>query len=468
MAEYSERAWYRTYRPMNMDTYIGDRIKRTVEQRFTNEKDKPNVILIHGTRGCGKTTFARIISKYYQCESPINGKPCEHCLTCETINSTLFNGEAGVECPGVLEVDATTANGKEAIQNIMNDAIEPPIDTKYKILILDECHMITTQAQNSILKVIEDIPPHLVVIFATTDVDKVLSTVISRCQVRLEVTKPSIDEMANRLLEICKAENVTTSMEALRLIAKQGGRVPRECINLLENVAKTYNKEVTLNNVVEAVDATSSDLYIDFFKAANTSLLEILKFNKTLEKKDIDITKFLSGLMRFSLDSMYIKHGLGIEGYSPDYVKRVRELYSMYKSADFDMLLQVLERASNTLSNDAAKNEVILTTTALRIGKINLLASGLAGEQNSAYQENKESLLTYSKTFGSSHADIAEFKKEITTDYLNESFRGLKEVQGAREKLLEGFPGDTQDDTVQDTSAGFISQDEILKLMNED
>ena len=297
MSEVNNTAWYRKYRPKTMDDYLGESIRQIVKNRFTREDARPSVMMIYGTRGCGKTTFARIISKYYLCENPKeDGRPCEECDVCLSINETLINGEAGVETPGVVEVDATTANGKEAIQNIIEDAIIPPTYTKKKLLILDECHMITAQAQNSLLKIIEDIPPHLVVIFATTDPEKVLGTVHSRCQLKLEVKKQSIDDMASRLLQIATYEGVTTSREALKIIAKKGDRVPRECINLLESIAKNYGNQVTISNVRASLKDIIS-IYC-FYEAAN-SIENILLFNNKL--KEMDITQdVISGLSRFS------------------------------------------------------------------------------------------------------------------------------------------------------------------------
>lgn len=398
MSEVNNTAWYRKYRPKTMDDYLGESIKQIVENRFTREDARPSVMMIYGTRGCGKTTFARIISKYYLCENPKeDGSPCEECDVCLSINETLINGEAGVETPGVVEVDATTANGKEAIQNIIEDAIIPPVYTKKKLLILDECHMITTQAQNSLLKIIEDIPPHLVVIFATTDPEKVIGTVHSRCQLKLEAKKQSIDDMASRLLQIATYEGVTTSHEALKIIAKKGDRVPRECINLLESIAKNYGNQVTISNVRASLKDVASEVYIDFYDAANSSLENILLFNNKLKEMDITPKVFISGLSRFSLDCLYVRHSINLEDYPPEFVGQVKKLFNYYTTADFDTLLQVLESAVKVIDDDEAKGELLVTTTAMRIGKIQLLARGLGNEAIEAEKENKKSIKEYKK-----------------------------------------------------------------------
>lgn len=428
------KSWYTKYRPRTMEEYSGPTIKNIVQKRFTKKSNMPHVIMIQGNRGCGKTTFARIISKYYLCENPHeDGTPCEECDMCQSINDILISGESSqVECPGVTEIDATIMNGKEAIQEVLDDALQAPIYSEYKVLIVDEVHMVSNAGQNSMLKIIEDIPPHLIVIFATTNPEKVLQTIKSRCQLTLEARKQSVKDMAHRLMEISTLEKLTVSNEALEIIARKGNRVPRECINLLEGIAKTYDGQVTIDNVKEYLGGVSSDLYIDYFKAANSSLANVLLFNKRLRDNDVKLNDFVSGLMQFALDSMYIKHGISLEDYPLDYVKAVKELFEMYSSNDFDMLLQVLEYLSNNLTDeDASKNELLLTTTAMRISKIELLANGLANESGQAIVENKISLYEHSKQLKVDNEEIAEqMKIDVTPADIKESFGDIRQVVG--------------------------------------
>lgn len=469
MSDQNSMAWYRKYRPSSMEDYMGDNIKHIVEARFTVETNRPNVILVYGNRGCGKTTFARIISKYYMCLSPVDGKPCEKCDACRSINDTLINGEAGAECDFVTEVDATTANGKEAIQSIIEDAIVPPYGVKYKILILDECHMITKQAQNSLLKVIEDIPAHLIVIFCTTDVDDVLTTIKSRCQLKLEVKKKSVDELASRLLYICKQEGCTTSMEALKIIAKKADRVPREAINQLEDVAKSYGNQITVENVRSSTGDIAADVYMDYFNAANTGLEEILLFNKKLKSLDIGAKAFVSSITRFALDCLYIKHAIALEEYPIEYVEQVKELFKTYKSSEFDALLQVLEYAGKIIGEDDAKNELIITTTAMRIGKIGLIASGLANEKIAAEKENTKSIKEY-KDVAQAERD-AEIEKvptySVTKEKLAGLIKGMTDVKGGNNMNLSVCQPSLISDTEKSGESKFMDQESLEKMMSE-
>ena len=443
MAEELEKSWYTKHRPATMEQYSGPAIKNIVEKRFTKRENMPHVMMIHGSRGCGKTTFSRIISKYYLCLNFTESGPCEECEMCQSINEILISGESGVECPGVVEVDATIANGKEAIQEVMDDAMLSPIYGDFKVLIMDECHMFSNAAQNSLLKLIEDIPPHLVVIFATTDPQKVLPTIKSRCQLTLEARKQSVQDMARRLMEIAKIERLTVSQEALEVIARKGNRVPRECINLLENIAKTYAGEVTIDNVRDYLGGTTSELYMDYFKAANTGLSATLVFIRKLRNDDVKLNDFVSGLMGFVMDSLYIKHGVSLEEYPTDYLNAVKKMFEMYNSSDFDVLMQIIEYLSNQLTaDDDNKNELLLTTTALRISKIDMLANGLAKEQDEAIVENKLSLVEHHKKLKVDNAQAIEAQKmDLDLEEIKEEFGDIRQVANTYDLLQNAVNG---------------------------
>lgn len=431
MSGQMESSWYTKYRPRTMEEYSGAKIKDIVAKRFRYRENMPHVIMVHGSRGCGKTTFARVISKYYLCENLTENGPCEECEACQSINDILIGGESSqVECPGVTELDATIMNGKEAIQDVLDDALQSPIYTSFKVLIVDECHMISTAGQNSMLKIIEDIPQHLVVIFATTNPEKVLQTIKSRCQLTLEVRKQSVSDMSSRLEVIAKKEGLKISPQALDIISRKGNRVPRECINILETVAKTYDRDISVDNLKDYLGGTSSEMYIEYFECANKSLEEVLKFINKLHEQDVKINEFVDGLTQFVMDSMYIKHGISWDEFTPDYVKTVKRLFDLYTSSDFDTLLQIVEHLSGNLaSENQSKNEMLLTLTAMRISKIKLLANGLNNEVAQSIAENKISLVEHSKMLRSANSEITEkLKIELDMENINDTFDDVSVV----------------------------------------
>lgn len=463
------RQWYVKWRPYRLEDYEGDSIKSKIIRRFTSKEKRPNVIMTCGTRGCGKTTIDRIIPKYYLCLNPKeDGSPCEECEMCQTINERLIYGEAGVACEGVVEVDATRAGGKEFMENLIEEALIAPIFGDKKVIIFDECHKLTSAAQSLLLKVLEDIPKHLVVILATTDEDKVLQPIRSRCQVTIEVKKQSIDSMVRLLMKVAKGEGLTVSEEALRLIARYRDRVPRECINTLEDVAKSFDGEVTVEHVNELCNLVSSEIYIKFFEAANDSLESILMFIRELKTQDFDINQFVSGLMKFTMEAMYIRHGIGLDDYTKEYIKSVGKLFKMYTTNEFDMLLQVMENTMKNITEDNNKNDVILTTSAMRVGKIALLADGLGMEIGRAVVENNKSMAEYMKSVEASKiVDVEEdFNVKLSTQEIIEEYNGASEVKGVADMLkiaaMELHMNSSDEETAEDSET--VVEDDVERF----
>lgn len=432
-------SWYTKYRPKTLGEYCGDTVKTYVENRFARPEDRPHTVYIAGPRGTGKTTIARILTKYYHCENPNpDGSPCEKCSMCESINDILIAGDSSVECTGVTEIDATTTNTKSKIQEVLSEALERPIYSKYKILIFDECHRITSDAQNSLLKTIEDIPPHLVCIFCTTEDEKVLATIKSRMQVKIPAQRQNIKQFAERLKQISLMEKLTISNEALEIIVKKEDRIPRECINALENIAKSNNYNVSIDTVKEYYGGDTSEIYLEYFKSANNSLADVMLTLKKIRERFRNYTEFTNGLYEFVVDALYIKHGIDTDDYTTEYVKLIKGLFKIYTTSDFDMLLQIMEHLSlNMAPDNDRKNEILLINTALRIGKINLLANGLAMEQNKMVEENKISLEEHIKRVQHTSTDITEqLKMSLTVQDLAETIGDIERVEDKELSLI--------------------------------
>lgn len=458
-------SWARKYRPSSFDDYMGDNVKKLVVNRLKDRNSLPQTIMLYGTRGTGKTSMARLMCKEILCLEPVDGHSCGKCDMCMEIDEYISSTEAGVECTGIIEVNAANTTGKSDIDEIVENAMIPPVwPATKKIVILDECHKLSNSAQNSLLKVIEEPPDHLIFILCTTEPEGVIGTIHSRMQMKVEVKKKTIDEIVDRLEYIAQLENLTVSREALQLIAKKEDRIPRECIMKLETIAKNYGNVVNIQNVRDAIGDVSTQIYLDFFKAANTSLTSILNFNVKLKEKDINAKLFMSGLTRFVLDCIYVKSGINLEDFPVEFLDNVKQLFSTYNTSELDTLLQIIESSIMKIDSDDTKSELIITNMALRIGKVKLLARGLSGEVNDAIKENKESIKKYSKKLEEKSQEALEKIPDISVakEAFASYFTHMSEVSGGEQVIPTSDTPSCQSDNIEDSQIK-----KILDLMDQ-
>lgn len=470
MEDNNGTAWSRKYRPASFEDYMGDNVKNLIYNRFKNRNSIPNTIMLYGTRGTGKTSMARLIAKEILCLEPVDGHSCGKCSMCQEVDQYISSTEAGAECYGITEVDAATTTGKDSINDIIDEAIIPPLyPLTHKILILDECHMLSKAAQNSLLKVVEEPPAHLVFILCTTDPDDVIPTIHSRVQLKLESRKKSVDEIANRLLKIAQLEKLEVSMEALKIIAKKGDRVPRECINMLESIAKASGNVVNLETVRRAIGDISTEIYVKYYQAANSSLEDILQFNKLLKEKDISAKQFMQGLTRFTLDACYAKYDIESDDQSAEFFKQAKALFNIYTSSEVDTLLQVVEAAYRGIDDDEVKNELLITTTAIRIGKLGILAQGLGHETVIAEKENDKSLALYKKHLAEDDALRAEKIRNYgpVKEALGNIIKNISDVKGSTGILDKqiALTADINDKKQSEEASEFVSLDSLDEML---
>lgn len=440
----------RKYRPKNIDEYLGEGVKDTVKRRFNNSDNYPNVILLHGTHGCGKTSCARLLAMEYLCLNKEDGHACGKCEMCEELLEKLINSEAGVETLGVREIDIAAEGNKGNIDEIINDSLIEPVLTKYKILIMDEFHMASKQIQNRLLKIMEEPPKHLVFILCTTNPEAIIDTIHSRCQLKIEVKKAKLNDLVDRMLFICKQENIKTSVQALKMIAQRSDRIPRDSLMLLEQVANNSGKDVTLESVTRELSEVANDIYLEYFRSANTSLEQIMLFMGSLKEKDISYKKFIKGLMQFTIDCVNIVYGISLDEYPKDYISIVAELMGIYSNSDLDYLLQIIEIASKSLNEGDEKACLTIITTAMRIGKLRQLED-LQSIDEETIKDNKRAKRNRTKVVKetSKNKTLAE---RMSLSVVNEAFgHSLVEITADNSKEVINIPfKDTEDDIDDD------------------
>ena len=219
------QALYRKWRPPHFDEVYGqDHITSILKYQCATGKFS-HAYLFCGSRGTGKTTCAKILAKAVNCLNPTPAGPCGQCAACRSIDSGAATD--------VLEMDAASNNGVDDIRDIRDEVIYTPSELKYRVYIIDEVHMLSTSAFNALLKTLEEPPEHVVFILATTELQKLPATIISRCQ-RFDFRRISTDDLCARLHVIAREEEIDLSEEAARLIARQAQGGMRDAVSLLE------------------------------------------------------------------------------------------------------------------------------------------------------------------------------------------------------------------------------------------
>ena len=217
-------ALYRKYRSATFDEVISQEHITTTLKNQIKAGAPAHAYLFTGSRGTGKTTCAKLMAKAVNCLSPVDGNPCGECESCKAI-------AAG--CPDIIEMDAASNNGVDDVRALRDEVMYAPTVCRYKVYIIDEVHMLSSQAFNALLKTIEEPPPHVIFILATTEIHKVPATIASRCQ-QFRFSRIDVEESTKRLCEIAKKENVNITEDAARLISRLSDGGMRDAVSLLD------------------------------------------------------------------------------------------------------------------------------------------------------------------------------------------------------------------------------------------
>src|SRR5579864_9418859 len=267
-------ALYRKYRPQSFDEVVGqEAVVRTLKNAITSGQVR-QAYLFAGPRGTGKTSLARILSKCLNCAQGPTVTPDGTCHACLAI-------AAGTSLD-VIEMDAASQRGIDDIREIRDRVVLQPVEGSYKVYILDEAHQLTDAAWNALLKLIEEPPPHLVFVFCTTDLSKVLPTVRSRCQTFV-FQRPRLPELVRLLRRVADGEGIAAPDPALALIARAARGAYRDALSTLDQLASATQNDITVQSVLQLLGAVEEealfrilDLVVDHDTAAALTFIEEL------------------------------------------------------------------------------------------------------------------------------------------------------------------------------------------------
>ncbi|MDP2729520.1 MAG: DNA polymerase III subunit gamma/tau [Dehalococcoidales bacterium] len=292
----TSQVFYRKWRPQTLAEVVGqEAVTQTLRNALATGRIS-HAYLFCGPRGTGKTSTGRILAKAVNCLTSGNGEPCNTCSMCQAITEA--------RALDVIEIDAASNTGVEDIRSLREKVNYVPNQARYKVYIIDEVHMLSNSAANALLKTLEEPPPHVIFILATTEVHKILPTILSRCQ-RFDFRRLSQADVISKLADICQKEGIHIEPEALRLIARNATGSLRDAENLLEQLATYYGSEVSLQQVQSVLGITgdwrarelvkyiiSSDIAagLTLINSVNSDGLDLKQFNR-------EVVSYLRGLL---------------------------------------------------------------------------------------------------------------------------------------------------------------------------
>ncbi len=331
-------ALYRKYRSKTFNEIIGQKhITQSLINQITNDQ-VGHAYLFTGTRGTGKTSIAKIFARAINCEKTRGGSPCGKCPTCQALANNV-----NVD---ILEIDAASNNRVDEIRDLRERVKYPPVVGKYKVYIIDEVHMLTDSAFNALLKTLEEPPEYVVFILATTEVQKLPATILSRCM-RFDFKLVSQEDLEKHLKYIFKDSGIEYEDEAVSIIASLGAGSVRDTLSIADMCVAYSNNKVTYNSVVEAIGltdrATLNLLATSVINADEGALLQNIDKVARAGKNITQLSKDLVGYVR---DLLVVKTCKDYEVILKLPKEQLSELKSLADKTTNEKLIEIMSRLS--------------------------------------------------------------------------------------------------------------------------
>lgn len=297
-----KQALYRKYRPSDFDKLYGqDNIVNILKNQIKNNNIS-HAYIFSGTRGTGKTSTAKIFAKAVNCLDPQDGNPCNKCENCKSIIEE--------KTMDIVEMDAASNRRIDDIRQLRDQVIYPPTTLKYKVYIIDEAHMITNEGFNALLKVMEEPPKHLIFILATTEIEKIPETILSRTQ-RFEFKSISTNDIKSQIDVILDRENIKIEDRAKDIIANVASGAMRDALSVLDQVISIGKDEITTSEVYDLLGLFSDEIKISYCKYIfEKDIKRLLSLIDTEIDKGKNPNNFIKEVIQFFKDLIYAKIGI--------------------------------------------------------------------------------------------------------------------------------------------------------------
>ena len=326
----------RKWRPQRFSDVIGqDHVVNTLKKAV--EKGRlAHAYLFAGPRGCGKTTTARLLAKVINCANPVGAEPCNECPSCKAVNEGRHLD--------VIEIDGASNRGIDEIRDLRERIGYAPSQGKSKIYIIDEVHMLTPQAFNALLKTLEEPPPHVYLIFATTEPQKVPATILSRCQ-RFNFKRLELSELVGQLEKICKEEKIDYEHDALVLLSRRAEGSMRDAESLLDQCISASEGKINLKLVREVLGLMDSQVVNELLASiASRDRAGTLAIVDRVVSSGADIEEFflsyIEGLRNLLVMSIYNDGKVDMLDLTSDEVESLRKILGAFKTEDLLLLFR--------------------------------------------------------------------------------------------------------------------------------
>ncbi|MDY5474650.1 MAG: DNA polymerase III subunit gamma/tau [Holdemanella porci] len=421
------QALYRKYRPTNFDEVVGQtHIIQTLKNAIVQNRIA-HAYLFCGPRGTGKTSIAKIFAKTLNCTNSQDA-PCGVCENCKM----AANGSH----PDIIEIDAASNNGVDEVRNLIDKVKYAPMQGKYKIYIIDEVHMMTSGAFNALLKTIEEPPAHVIFIFATTEPNKVLPTIISRCQ-RFDFNKVSMHDIKYRLSVVCKNEGIEIDENGLTLIAQLADGGMRDALSILDQCVAYCSSHIDVNDIRKIYGVvTSEDIGKLFYSVYKKDVDSFVKDIQKYSDMGMDIKRLTADFIHMLKDSLildYSENSTLVSDMNKDMIRKY------FKLAPINFRIKCMEELMDTYNKYTYASNALdyLEASLLKISsysyesKIHIIDSDYNDFKEIEEEENYET--SYDDT--SDNSDIIE--KNIQKDDNNGVLEKFEISDVSRETLKQ-------------------------------
>ena len=358
----SYTALYRKFRPVSFEDVKGqDHIVTTLKNQLKAGRIG-HAYLFCGTRGTGKTTVAKILARAVNCEHPKDGSPCNECDTCKGILSGTSTN--------VIEIDAASNNGVDNIREIREEVSYRPTQGKYKVYIIDEVHMLSTGAFNALLKTLEEPPEYVIFILATTEVNKIPVTILSRCQ-RYNFHRISIDTISARVKELLDKEGVQAEDRAIRYIAKAADGSMRDALSLTDQCIAFYlGQELTYDRVLDVLGTVDTEVFSRMLREViKGDAAACLRLLGDLVRDGKEMGQFVSDFTWYLRNLMLLKSSEDLEDVLDVSTENLKQLKEESRLIDDDTLFRYI-RIFSDLSGRirfATQKQIMVETELIRL-----------------------------------------------------------------------------------------------------